>query len=51
MKIKIMTIVAVAIIFCFFVPSAMGESSQTKSKMFNLGKLKPIDSELKNLKK
>jgi len=47
MKVKIMRVVAVAMIFCFFVPSAMGESSQTKSKMYTLGKLKPIDSELK----
>jgi peroxiredoxin len=47
MKSNIRVIVAVAVIFCFSAPSVFGESSQGKSKLFDLGKLKPVDSELK----
>ena len=40
-------IFAVAGCIFFLAPLAFGESSPPKPKMFNLGKLKPVDSELK----
>ena len=40
-------IFAVAGCIFFLVPFVFGESSPPNSKMFDLGKLKPVDSELK----
>ncbi len=40
-------IIAVAVCIFFGVPFAFGETSPSKSKIYNLGTLKPVDSELK----
>ena len=40
-------IIAVAVCIFFWVPFAFGETSPSKSKIYNLGTLKPVDSELK----
>ncbi len=40
-------IIAVAVCIFFWVPFAFGETSPPKSKIYNLGTLKPVDSELK----
>ena len=47
MKLNLRMIVGVAVSLCFAIPPAFSESSPSKSKFVDLGKLKPVDSELK----